>query len=109
MAHTMADYECMVTTFAHHCGCIMTDPAPTRFKCGIGYTTADNEERVLLAEIKIVRSTMSTEGTNPDVWDQVQVNGKHCGNRCGGREEFAKIMAPMLAEAARTIEKVEAT
>ena len=103
---TQTGFAQMVITFAHHCGCIMTDPAPTKFTCGVGYMTDTNEERVILAEIKIVRSHMSEPGTNPDVWDQVTVNGEHCGNRCGGREQYAKLMAPLLAEAAQAITEV---
>lgn len=96
---TMTDFDRMIRIFSHHCGCIMTDEAPTKFKCGVGFQTADGFDRVIVAEIEITRSLWANE-PSPSVWDQVKVNGKHCGNRCGGREEYAKLMAPILAEAA---------
>ena len=31
------------------------------------------------------------------VWDQVEINGKQCGNRCGGRDEYARLAGEYLA------------
>lgn len=32
------------------------------------------------------------------VWDQVEVNGKHCGNRYGGLREMARLFSPVFAQ-----------
>ena len=32
------------------------------------------------------------------VWDQVEIDGKSCGNRCGGRDEYARLAGEHLAK-----------
>jgi len=74
---------------ASHCASIMTDKAPTVFKCGMlngAYEVCIKERR------------------NPEwpvVWDQVEItkpDGEvvHCGNRCGGRNTLARLYAEEL-------------
>ena len=102
--HTFTDFERMLSTFAHHCACIMTDEAPTKFRCGIGFSGPNNEDRVEMASVEITPTTVEwDENAGNSVCDGVKVNGKPCGNRCGGRDELARLMAPILAEAARCL------
>jgi len=93
---TPETYSALVANFAYHATVIMTEKAPYKGGLGLGFAGGPS----VYAEIEI---TPAKDGWD-QVWDQVKVNGKEAGNRCGGREAYAKIVAPVLAEAAKSIE-----
>lgn len=79
----------VLETFAMHCGCIMT----AEHLMGFGVGIPDGPSVVVSMKI-----TSRAEGGN-QVWDQVEVNGECAGNRCGARNEYARLCAPVLAAA----------
>ena len=32
------------------------------------------------------------------IWDGTEIDGRHCGNRCGGRDEYARLCGEHLAK-----------
>lgn len=77
-----------LSVFAQHVAAIMLDPAPTKFSLHT-FTALDVEVRIEPAK--------NLEG---HVWDNVYINGRWCGNRCGGVAEYVK----MVNAAAPTVE-----
>ncbi len=45
--------------------------------------------RIIKVEIAKRRNEKSDS-----IWDQVTVDGEHCGNRCGGAQKLAELFAP---------------
>lgn len=81
-------YNQMITNFAYHVSEIMRAPAPSEFHLALG-------TKVVEVEIKPARGGLASP-----VWDQVFLNGRWTGNRCGGRDAYARLMAGVLQEAA---------
>lgn len=82
----------MLETLAYHTAAIRTDPAHMMIGCGIS-----NGKRTIVCKITITPAHGNPREST-DVWDQVTINGVACGNRCGGANEYARIMAPLFAE-----------
>jgi len=80
--------------FSYHIGLIMTDPAGSRFGLGIFAGGLDETHVHVQVEIR-----PASAGLEP-VWDQVWIDGKSCGNRCGGRDEYARLCGPVIAAVA---------
>jgi len=76
-----------VENYAQNVADIMATPAPAKFT--LHYTT----NRAALV-------TIEPEGDDNgvDVWDQVTINGVHCGNRCGGRQVFTAMAFPYIVD-----------
>lgn len=70
-----------LATFAYHVGCLYRD----RGRFGLSARAG------IHAEVEIVPSTLSA--TDGDIWDSVTINGRHCGNRCGGAKAYARMVA----------------
>lgn len=67
--------------FAYHVSCLFRDRGRFGLSCKAG----------IKADVEIVPSTLSeTDGT---IWDSVTINGKSCGNRCGGAKAYARMVA----------------
>lgn len=101
---TYEQYELMLRNFAYHVGEIMTTCPPATFRLSLG-GYADVQAKTV--EIKIKATTAEGREEPIDIWDQVFVDGRWEGNRCGGRDAYAKAMAPVLAEAARSVEALK--
>lgn len=43
-------------------------------------------------DVEIVIEPSQMSHTDGKVWDQVTINGKWAGNRCGGRDAFTKLV-----------------
>lgn len=69
-------------TFAHHVRTIATTTAPTVF-------TLTPVPGVVA---RVVIEPSGTEDSGNSVWDQVWINGKHCGNRSGGIDHFTNLV-----------------
>ncbi len=81
----------ILALFGSHCGDIMCQPSILAF--GIGLRNGPS----VVVEMKIT-TYQNSDGT-ADVWDSVKVNGKNVGNRCGARNEYARLCAPIIAAA----------
>ena len=95
----------VLATFSYHISCIMTNrPYPgnshqeVRFGLGLG------DPRVGPAVLVQVVILPYEQDSDPwGVWAQVFLRGaddepwRACGNRCGGREEYARLCAPVIA------------
>jgi hypothetical protein len=88
--------EHVLGTFAYHVSCIMGDvpngnAESVHFGLGLGVHTGPKVHvDVIITPAKGVEDPWG-------VWAQVSIGGKACGNRCGGREEYAKRCAPVIA------------
>lgn len=91
-------YLNVLSTFAYHCGAIMS----AHMLGGFGlHVPPDDGAPEILVEI-IVEMRVVARGRNGDrVWDQVEVNGQVVGNRCAAREAYARLCAPVIAAAAK--------
>jgi hypothetical protein len=98
---TYEQYEQMLSNFAYHVGEIMNTCPPATFRLTLG-GYAGVQVKTVSVEIKATQMEGRIEPV--DVWDQVTVDGRWEGNRCGGRNAYTKAMAPVLLEAARSIE-----
>lgn len=115
MAYTREQYANLQKTFAYHCTVLMTSPAPHKGAMGLG--GADGN--VTMVDFEITPCTWEG-GTEPDPetgkhplndWDQViftHTDGKrqHCGNRCGGYQQYAALMTDLLLASAKAVEAV---
>lgn len=94
----------VLSTFAYHVAGIMTErptrsDAPyaqcARFGLGLG----GYGPGCPTVHVQIEITPVYSEG-DPDrwgVWAHVSIDGKACGNRCGGRDEYARLCAPVIA------------
>lgn len=82
-------FEHMLSLFAYHVSVLMTE-APRKGTFAFG-------DLLVEWEIRDGGETSKVEGK---VWDQVWMNGRWCGNRCGGYGEYTKLCAPVLARVA---------
>jgi len=92
MSGSQEAYASVLSTFAYHCGAIMSD----RTLAAFGLDAA--EHRVF---VRMRVTSYAREDMRPCASDQVAVDGKHIGNRCAAREEYARLCAPVIAAAAR--------
>jgi hypothetical protein len=81
--------ENVLSTFAYHCGVIMTEMHLN----GFGLNVPGGES--VYVTMKIV--TRDADGSG--AWDQVEVNGVCVGNRHAARDEYARLCAPVIAAA----------
>ena len=83
------------TNFAYHVSCMMEETGTLRFG---------------LPDGSVVEIVVTPNGKgHPPIWDQTTVNGKNTGNRCGGRDAFAKLFeAALLDLSAGALRGVEA-
>jgi len=108
---THDEFSKLVSTFAYHCTCMMTDPAPHKGKMGLGF---GDTVKVVTFEIEPCRWNGGSEpdpetGKHPvNVWDQVTFiesdgSRRPVGNRGGGYQQYAAEMADLLLEAAQSV------
>lgn len=107
-----ARFEHLLSTFGYHLGVLMTEAAPCRGRMGLGY---EGGPETVIAEYVIVPGNQHPDSVDfkaekaaVNVWDQVwfkRADGtwEGHGNRCGGRDAYAKLMASVIAQAARDI------
>lgn len=74
-------------TFGYHVRCIATAPAPCTFRVGCG--PAGRAWTITITPHQMTRVDGTPEDT---VWDQITLDGQHCGNRAGGIEEYARVV-----------------
>jgi hypothetical protein len=90
--------EALLATFAYHVECIMTDVPNmpdrdvVRFGLGIGYGPG-----CPTVYVQVEITPCATVDDPWGVWAHVSIDGQSCGNRCGGRAEYARRCAPIFA------------
>jgi hypothetical protein len=69
-----------LSIFAYHISLLMIEPAPAR----LVLSPCDG----IRAEVQITPSRLGEA-----IWDQVTINGTHCGNRHGAVQHFTAMVA----------------
>lgn len=87
MAHALATYSGFVSSM------MGVGFAGDASSWGAGLGGFDGITQVMV-KVKITKK----DANKVDVWDQVEIDGVWCGNRCGGRDELARRFAPVFAQ-----------
>jgi hypothetical protein len=102
---THEEFNNLLETVAYHVSEVMTTPAPHKGSMGIFHG-----DKTVVVNIEITPSEqLEPFPGNPtkypiDVWDQTKVDGKHTGNRCGGRNALMAAYADVILAAAKEVE-----
>ncbi len=81
--------EHVLQIFAFHCGAIMTSVHLN----GFGLNVPGGPE------VYVTMKVVARSADDNIVWDTIEVNGVRIGNRCGARDEYARLCAPVIAAA----------
>lgn len=88
----------LLETFAYHVSELMSAP-PGKRTFGLAYNGHAIHARVRIGSCSHdarLKEPMYRTGADADVWDQVWIDGEWYGNRCGGRNEYARRLAVLL-------------
>lgn len=92
----------VLQTFAGQIGVIRTEQPVRKARpyadrvlvsCGLGGYRKDCP--VVIVQVAITPASIADDPWG--VWAQVALDGKACGNRCGGADAYAQAMAPVIA------------